>query len=733
MKIDFPKKSQISIFIAIAIILVLLIGVVFYFSSGGLNIWETEKSSYKVREFVEDCMELEAREGVEKIAKAGGWLYHPEMTFTDRSKPEQYNKVAKGLSFLEVQNIPYWYYFDDANEAFVINIPEFATDREYSIKNQLKKYIDDNLEKNCLQSFIAFESIYQINYEPKEIDSNVEFENSKIKISLDLPMEIVELNTEGSSEYIDFFNKEMDNRLETPYYLLRDIVIAEAKSSFVEHRMIHFMNAYQSSNPVAREETLPPFYDFRMDYDFKPWDLQKSEDLFKQILNSNLGLIQFLNTNYETYSVPEGLEDNEFAVSFSNLYTKDYISEHSLAMTEKPDVFNDFKNYQVETIYEPFFPMYFSVSPSAGNIILLPRPEAIINILPFFFTEYVSVYEIASPIMFVVDDNPYDTFEFSAVIEANIDYNTPKAENRNYGFETVNLNLDEGKSLICDPPQFISEYVKLEIADPVLNGERKVNYNTRQFNMPEGGVEDAIISFDCKGISQCFIGETEVNATTNKTELKFRLPINCNPGRLEIYKYGHEKLVFENLNPNLNSEIDLGKHYMSSKKKVETKIKMIQRGDSKFSSGRSLGTNDKAFIIFQHKTSEDMVAVAEITRENQYDIELDLLPGNYTVQGFVIYDKATNIPSEEICYKTGLFSEDCQTLPAIELGAWVRGGIELDNFEVPVGPLLGDEVLYINLVDFGVPNTYSALQGMSDTLGDLKDESKNKEPYFDIR
>jgi len=721
------NKAQISMFVIIATIIVIAF---IFFLSLNLNsvpIFKDDTSSYKVKEFVDSCLDLESKKAVELIGEHGGWLYHSNLLFTDRAKPKQFNKRTQGLNFLEKQEIPYWYYFDDSNGVFKTNIPDYDEDTRYSIKNQIKKYVDDNLEKNCLQSFHAFDKVYTINFEPKEINSKVEFIDDKIEVSLVLPLEIIEENT-NNTEYISKFKNNIYNELRVPYNLAKDIVTAEANSSFIEKRILQFIVPYQDSNT---RDLLPPFYDFKVKYDFKPWNLKKTIPLVEQIISSNIDSIGFYSTDFTPPKVPPGLENNQFARSFVQVHLKDYLSQTSKTKINDPNLFKEYKNYQVKTNYIPkLFPSSISISPSSGDVILLPRPQAVINLIPFFFTEYTAVYQMTLPILFEIKSPNSPNFVFNLAIESNIDYNTPLAENRILNLNKDKFNLDSGKSLICDPPQFISDFVTLNITDPLSGGKRFYDQKKRKFNMGETGVDGAIVNFDCSGLSTCFIGETK--EVDNKTQLKFRLPINCNPGTLEIYKYGHKRLTFKNLDPTLNQPINLGEVKMPSKRTLPLKIELQDYDASKYAQGKRIGRNESAFLIFENLEDNEVVEVVEITYQNQDKLNISLLPGNYSLQGFVISNKAFTIPSEEICYNTGvIFSKKkCQTLPKIDLDAWVRASIEIGRFEVPLNTLVSRKEFVVNIIDFGIPNSYSALEDLSSQMGDLKKLSTGFEPYF---
>ncbi|MCA9460416.1 MAG: hypothetical protein KC550_07760, partial [Nanoarchaeota archaeon] len=475
----------ISVFVIVAVVIVLLGILLIFFSSDSIRIWGDETSSYKVKEYVQACLDIQTREGIDEIGLHGGWLYSPlrNVNFVNKETNKYLIQSSKGMDLFGL-NVPYWYHYDDGAESFKLNIPDYDTENPYSLKNQLKRYVDETLERDCIRGFKHFENVYDIDYDVRDIDTKVIFDGDDIEVKLEWPLRINELNT-NSSEFVDTFKIEKDNKLRVPYFLARDIIVAEAQYSFVEKRMLQFITAYQSSEG---RDLLPPFYDFKLTYDFDPWKVPDVEDLTKQIVSSNIRHIQFYGTETKVQEIPKELKNNEFAKSFYDNYNKDYITETSIARTEAKSVYKDFKHYKVDTIFEYFYPMYFSLAPSMGDMILLPRPEAVIELLPFFFTEYTAVYEITAPILFEIRDSrtPNDDFVFNLIFEANIDHNTPLRENKNFNLDFESFDIDEGKSLICDPPQFMSDYVTLNISDRINNGKRK-----NIVEDPIVGVEDA--------------------------------------------------------------------------------------------------------------------------------------------------------------------------------------------------------------------------------------------------
>ena len=141
MRIDSIKskpKGQVSVFIIIAVILV--IGTIFFltYNSGSLHIFTADKNSYKIKQFVEGCLDEEITIAENEMGMRGGWLYHPPMRFTVMDDNKYLIKDSKGFDTFGVE-MPYWYYYDDSQENFMLVIPEYDSSSQYSMKNQLKR------------------------------------------------------------------------------------------------------------------------------------------------------------------------------------------------------------------------------------------------------------------------------------------------------------------------------------------------------------------------------------------------------------------------------------------------------------------------------------------------------------------------------------------------------------------------------------------------------------------
>jgi hypothetical protein len=723
-------KGQISIFIVIGIILVF--GFIFLISTSFTNmpIFSDEKNTYNVKEFIESCLLLETQTAITKLGASGGWLYPKSMMYTDRDNNKELNKIASGFDFLEKNKMPYWHYYEDSEEVFKTYIPEYESESEFSLKSQMKRYLDENLEINCFKGFDNFKDIYNIKYEKNKIETKITFLDKEIVVDLNLELE-VENVVNSNTDYISSFRINTENKLYLPYHMAIEIIKAEINSSFMDTRVMQILRPYQSSEG---RDLLPPQSETKLNYDFDVWYINDVEKTTKQIISSEISRVQFLNTNYKQREIPQSLRGSEFVQAANKVYTNDYLKENTNLDEENSKLFKQFKDLKVTPTFEPFYPIFFRIKQAIGDTILLPSPELVGGFLPIFYTKYKASYEIAAPIVFEIkSDKENDEFIFNLPIEINIKHNTALKNNYEIAKDSsFKKNIPKPKkSLICDPSQYVSDVVSIDLID-------SINYGKNDRNSPATGVEDAMIQFTCKEISECHIMQTELGGDENvpedlrdtTTSLNFRLPINCNPGTLEITKFGHKKYIKENLNPKIDEPIELGTVEMSSGKELNVDIGLRQSGTGTFGGLKSLKEFDTGFMIFENLEDENIIEVLNVDYENQYNTTITLIPGKYKITGLVIYENLINIPQEEICYKTGLFGgEDCEIIPETNLSSWLRGGYSINEFIVTTEQLLNADTLDVAFVEYTLPTNYDELKKSSEQMAGL--ETYSELPRFE--
>ena len=728
----YVKNAQIGIFIIVSVIII-FVGVAFVSFNSDFELFADQTSSYQVSEYVEACMNQQLEKGISIMGRQGGWIYPPNsIYYTEEGDVDTLIREAEGIHELGTNKIPYWYYYDEKDDAFKTNhIPPYDSEDEDSLRMQLKRYMDNTLESECLQGFSTFEDAYDIYYEEESINHNVEFENDQIRAELNLPIEIREIAT-NTTKYVEDFSQTKNNKLKVPYHLAKDIANAQDKTSFMETRMMQMLRPYMSKNS---RELLPPTYDFSTNFNPEPWLVPDVVKRMKQIFSTNIGKVQLKETNVDqTQQLPQQLQDSELAQGITGMYTKYYLGnpeqgiDHSFVREDKPNIFEQYKEMNVEPHHYPFYPLSVSLSPSLGDIIVMPESQFFTSLVPFSTTTYQTSYEFHGPVVFSLQDSrqsPNDNFEFRVAYEMNVEHNKPLKENYPEPAlqENSSLQTTPSQSLVCARPQFVSKPVKINITDPLSNPE--------EGRTPEKGVEDALVEFSCKGgIATCTMGTTQLDEN-ERTELEISLPLNCEPGTLTISKMGHRSVEFDNLNPNSNEPINLGEVSMPSTKKLDLEVSLRDPSDvGNVDTVGSFDENDQGIIIFEHKQEENYVETKKFNYEEVNDLTIELMPGDYSVKAFVIQEDETNkIESKEDCHGGGAFSsEECVTLPQMNLTSWLRASYEYEGFSVSTQELLDKDTLELKLLDVGVPETYDELEEASQNLKNIEETSEDFPP-----
>ena len=168
------KKSQITLFIVLGIIIALSAGSYIYFRATMEEVRiepeliaakETPIAFNPVEVFVQDCIEDVSEDGIRLLGSQGGYASLERAGMDIGISPTQGSAVAlvKGSEL----KIPYWFYLESDNKCtgkcdFATKLPELYKGVPSSIEAQLEAYIEDNL-KVCLNSFSALKSKgYQI-------------------------------------------------------------------------------------------------------------------------------------------------------------------------------------------------------------------------------------------------------------------------------------------------------------------------------------------------------------------------------------------------------------------------------------------------------------------------------------------------------------------------------------------------------------------------------------------
>ncbi|MBS3121480.1 hypothetical protein J4434_01170 [Candidatus Woesearchaeota archaeon] len=196
------KRGQITIWIVLALVLLILFAITayvqdyFFLKTKVKQIQEVPQELIPVKEFVESCIEQSAREAIVLNSIQGGYFdirtktsgeFPPEllsMPLTIRSKGED-------IPFY----IPYYIY---AGEDLIPSINEL----EAQFPKRIKTYLLDCLNFSKLSNFNNLE----IKTSPNQMELNAQFSNDSINLQLIYPLKI---KIGDTTKEISFFEKEV--------------------------------------------------------------------------------------------------------------------------------------------------------------------------------------------------------------------------------------------------------------------------------------------------------------------------------------------------------------------------------------------------------------------------------------------------------------------------------------------------------------------------------------------
>ena len=225
------KRGQISIFLVVAVIIILL-GVA-YFSSQkvGNNLRFKERINPKfepVKAFVDECLKKTADEGLEKIGLTGGYINYPVRL----ANPRSFYSHLTGSGF----KYPYWWF--DGNGA--IPTLEF-------MKMQMEDYVKSNAMA-CIDDFKEFDEGYTVTPEGS-LDVQVFINEEDVEVFADYPVKAM-LKSGNLYEDISQYSYKTPVRLKRAYELSKRIMEQENSDYFIEYLTVDLLTMSPEDIPV---------------------------------------------------------------------------------------------------------------------------------------------------------------------------------------------------------------------------------------------------------------------------------------------------------------------------------------------------------------------------------------------------------------------------------------------------------------------------------------------------
>jgi len=693
------KKSQVTIFIIIGILLISAAGFYFYAQTIKKPI-EPEVNLVQqqvpiafdpIRQYANDCIYSVASDGIKLIGKLGGYVSLTNKTlnkasFTITQNPTESDAVTfTKNSELE---IPYWWYLKSSNTCN--GNCQFSTKRpglrhsDNSIEKQLERYVDLEL-KSCLNNFKPFEEQgYKIT-ESGNVKSDVTIASNDILVSVDYPLMAEKENFKAD---VNQFFVRIPVNLERIYSLASTLTNFEMKHHYLEKHILNSIVAFSGIN----KEKLPPMSDLQFKFGSSvSWQKTDVKNKIIQLLDSHIPLFQVDGTlNYE-----RNIFDSELQ---QRLYDSTLI----------PVANSSYGDVAAYFTYLDFWPIYFNLN-CKGEKCSPGSANSIIPLATFGIQNYQFSYDLSYPVLVEVQDPTAfngQGYNFEFFLEGNIRNNNHMGGN----FSILETASGSERSQLCDIRT--SGNVTVNVIDAVT----------------KKSVDDAQIFYTLLDES-CFISSTAKGAILSQ------FPIGVG-GVVNFMKDGYIGRAIEfDASLDSASTINAELQPVSTKKFAVKKKNVAKTAAGWVFQDNAIELNDKESAVLSltriGDENELEFSAASVFDNTQKDsAEIELAPGKYSADITLLANERIVIPASGDYPKVD-FGEG--STPGEE--RFSPGGLKLNITINPEDLQKSAVVFYVVNVDIaGIPENERVIEDL-DQLGKIEDYSskykQNLQPKFE--
>jgi len=507
------KKSQITLFIILGIVVLVGVATVVYIRST-IEEGKTEplllrqevryEGEQEIRSFVDSCLKPIVLQGLEIQRLQGGYIEIPSNIDKLIAKDKEENKQIKIVDNSRTVMIDAR---GQGNEApFWITKYGIVVPSKRFMEIQLENYVKKELDK-CVDDFKQFQDMgYVITKGP--VTTNASFAKT-IWVRAVLPLKVKIHNIEYE---ISDFNTEVPINMELIYNITSNLALYEEAYAYLEHHSLDLIEKYSWRGGTKEEpHYLPPkrFTDTGFTCDETTWTLQEVKNKLKNNYNQNFQYLKIANTNFEKEIRTDPIEQGVF-----DSYIKEYFTENY------PTIHADF-------IYDPDWFFNLDVLPKSGNTIKPDRTTASgIPMMPLLCTlKYRFNYFYDFPVLLKVKDDksakiniPSNTFEKEAGYEFHIPLwvyicgnQIRECAGRVRSYQVNDTTIEE--TAFCKDEQKLSGNIKINVSEG---------------SNPLEGVD--VYYAGANSMQNCFMGKTNITGTIT-TKFPF-----CSGCSIQFYK-----------------------------------------------------------------------------------------------------------------------------------------------------------------------------------------------------
>ncbi len=355
------KRSQVTIFIIIGVILVSLVAGYFLLKDR-LFKSEIPASIEPVYNSFLSCLEQETTVGIDVLESQGGYINLP-----DFEPGSDYMPFSNELNFLG-NPVPYWYYVAGNN------IPKEEVPTKRDMEKELANFINEKIRGCELDTY--YEQGFSITLgEPR---ANVNIKDNQVEVDLNMNMNIAK----GEDNSIIKNHKVVVNsKLGELYNSAVEVYNKEQDSLFLENYAVDTLRLYAPVDGV--ELTCSP----------KTWNADKVFGTLKQAIEANTLALKSKGGDYSLNKK----EDEYFVVDLG-------VSDN------------------VRFINSENWSNAFEVNPSEGSM-LISKPvgnQAGLGVLGFCYVAYHFVYNVKYPVLIqVYSGNEIFQFPVAVILQGN--------------------------------------------------------------------------------------------------------------------------------------------------------------------------------------------------------------------------------------------------------------------------------------------------------------------------
>ncbi len=710
------KKSQVTIFIILGIILLIIVGSYIVIESEGVKVIESEQAVVEevpvmfepVQQFVEYCIIREGENALTKIGNSGGYVDLYEHGIN--ANP---NEPTESSAFMVFPNnkdssVAYWYYFKSNNrcrENCVCGSEKpnlYKTQGEPSIEGQLEKYIDNNL-RNCLDNFKAFEEQgFNIN-EVGTVKSDVSIRDSVV-IEVKYPLEI---KKQRSKERIDRFYVTIPLDLRKIYELAEGITNAEQKFMYLDRWTIEELTAFGLG---MNKDKLPPISASTLEPGKAPVIWTKT-DVKKKVQNNILphytSFFQVYNTaNYNARA--------------------DFYGRATLPIVSPSG--DTYEDLNVNFEYLNYWPIYFDISGRGVSGDVIGPESAIVSYFDWVgIRRYDFYYDISYPVKVDIYDKDAlnkKGYHFIFGLEANVRDNKAL----NCSSRDKELVAPPTTSLLCQENQRCAK-VLIETLDAQYNNRLEdvnVIYSSTSESCDIGVVEQGLNEISlpqCVG-SGCSLLVSKQGYWSYPQTYSVRCYTTSGCEREDVL-CDNEKII-----------VDLEPY--RTKDFVVKKKRMMKDTSWKFNN-EAVNLLDNEYVVLslekiKENQNEEDFAVNGIFNGDEFEAVLErIIPGKYKARMDLFYKFPDLAGRKEVVFKgkeecaggiAGI-GEKCVTIDDMKFNETFNEGGAVFEFEITKDKLDNNDVIEFYVISTVDSSSFNLLSiDDTDQMGKVEELSE---------